>query len=826
MLPANIEVPQKNRTSWERISTPDAPDGPAIRIRKNIEKSCFEADFAIDLLGIVKDREKTDFGGNGQESVSVDKDQLRSSLLTSLNVGQEIAFVYRSQRDEQGHSRFTWRLRGRSNGSTSEEAEHAAKVLWRNLNIITGSMSREYRFVPVADSVLLCAEDTKREWIGTVRPVGVAIDAGRQAPIGFTNSASLGEERTSVIVTPYAEKRGDKSIDTIISAALCCHDGIEVVCAITPIAMSSGDQKKVADALKWLNNGESKRITYTNLNNEGMEDETVLKGLIHSLGSWLKSPYGYRLTCTASSYRPIPVSFLALLAGIFNCPVSMTMEHVDREKTHTVKETKYMGASVPLDIQDCIKNGADMPDLFPRSTTLAACGVGKVFRQPLIKTSSIGILLGTMGQEATGREVRFHRRDRSRHAYIVGATGTGKSTLLFNMIRQDIENGEGVALIDPHGDLYQQVLRTIPQNRVNDVVLIDPSNFEHSVGINFLECNDFYRPAQINFVVNEMMKIFGRLYDLRATGGPMFEQYVRNAMLLALENGLDRATLMDVPMIFESGDFRNYLKKKCYNKLTVNFWTKQAETAGGEASLSNMAPYITSKLNQFTNNALLRPIIGQTKSTIKFREVMDEGRILLVNLSKGLLGNLDTQLLGMFVIGKIQTAAMGRANIEVERRRPFFLFVDEFQNFTTDSVSSLLSESRKYGINLTLANQTLSQLRSGKGEQDILDSVLGNAGSMMILRSGIMDSEKLAMFTKPELTAQDLQELPDFHVAGRLLVNNSPTRPFVFRTLPAVKGKENGMVENIRAMSTMKYARPTTWVEQDILDRYSSDKDT
>lgn len=303
----------------------------------------------------------------------------------------------------------------------------------------------------------------------------------------------------------------------------------------------------------------------------------------------------------------------------------------------------------------------------------------------------------------------------------------------------------------------------------------------------------------------------------------MFEQYARHAMLLALENGLDRATLMDVPMVFEDLDFRNYLKKKCYNRHTVNFWTKQAEkTGGGDASLSNMAPYITSKLNQFTNNAILRPIIAQKKSTINFRVLMDEGRILLVNLSKGLLGCLDAQLMGMLIIGKIQTAAMGRANIVVKRRRQFFLYVDEFQNFTTDSVSTLLSESRKYGINLTLANQTLSQLRTGKGEQDILDSVLGNVSSIMILRSGIMDSEKLAMYTRPELTAQDLQELPDFHVAGRLLVNNSPTRPFVFRTLPAATDQENGMADEIKEMSTRKYARPTSWVEQDILDRYSS----
>jgi len=621
MSTAKVEMPQENgRTFWEKISTPDELGGAAIRIRKNIVKSCFEADFAMDLLGIVKGRGKADFGNNGQEHISLNNDQLRNSLLAGLKVGQEIAFVYQSQRDREGHNLLTWRLQGRSHGSTSDEAEYAAKVLWRNLSIVTGSIGGEYRFVPVTDPILLCQEDTKREWVGIVRPLGVAIDASRPAQMGFTNEVLRSEDKASVIVSPHGEKNGDNGIDTMVSAALCCHDGVKVVSTIAPIAISAGDQKKVAAALAWLNNGANKKITYTGLNNEGLEEEAVLKGLQTSLGDWLKSPYGYRISCSASSDRPIPASFLAILSGIFNCPVSVTMEHIDRKKTCQGREAQFVENSSTLDLQDCIKNGVDLPDLFPRSVTLAACGVAKVFSQTLVKTSSSGILLGTMGQEMTGREVRFPGKDRSRHGYIIGATGTGKSTLLLNMIRQDIENGEGTAVIDPHGDLYHQVLSTIPPARANDVVLIDPCNFEYSVGINFLECIDFYKPAQINFVVNEMIKIFDRLYDLRSTGGPMFEQYARNAMFLSMENDLERATLMDVPMIFEDWKFRDYLKKKCHSKLTVNFWDRQAETAGGEASLHNMTPYITSKLNQFTNNAILRPIIGQRKSTINFRK--------------------------------------------------------------------------------------------------------------------------------------------------------------------------------------------------------------
>jgi Helicase HerA, central domain len=334
----------------------------------------------------------------------------------------------------------------------------------------------------------------------------------------------------------------------------------------------------------------------------------------------------------------------------------------------------------------------------------------RVLNLPAVSLKNEGILIGHAVSSSVRAEVNFARADRSRHAYIIGATGTGKSTLLFNMLRQDIENGEGVCLIDPHGDLHAQILNVVPRRRKDDVVIIDPCDFKHAVGINFLECSDSYKPIQMNFIVNEMIKIFDRLYDLRTTGGPMFEQYMRNALLLVMDSDYPGATLMDIPAIFEDKDYRKFLLDRCYSRIVKSFWTKQAERAGGEAALENMSPYICSKLNQFTTNALLRPIIGQSKSTINFREAMDKGKIILVNLSKGLLGELDAQLLGMLIIGKIFSAAMGRVTMRPEKRKPLFLTIDEFQNFTTDSVAHLLSEARKFGIYLTLANQNLAQL--------------------------------------------------------------------------------------------------------------------
>ncbi len=328
---------------------------------------------------------------------------------------------------------------------------------------------------------------------------------------------------------------------------------------------------------------------------------------------------------------------------------------------------------------------------------------------------------------------------------------------------------------------------------------------------------------QINLIVNEMIKIFDHLYDLRQTDGPMFELYMRNALLLVVDNDAP-GTLMDVPRVFEDKDYRDYLKCICKNPLVVRFWSEQAERAGGESALANIAPYITSKLNQFTHNALLRPIIGQCKSTIDFRQLMDHRQILLVNLSKGLLGELDTPMLRMLLIGKLFFAAMGRVDVPEAQRTPFHWYVDEFQNFTTGTVAHLLSESRKFGIRLTLANQNMAQLNRGYCRDSLIEAVLGNVGNLLVFRMGAADAEKLVTYTRPELGSQDLQYLPDFHAVARLLKHNTPLRPFVFQTLPKQKrmmtAQTTRMVrDTILNNCRMHYTRSVLEVEREIIDR-------
>jgi len=383
---------------------------------------------------------------------------------------------------------------------------------------------------------------------------------------------------------------------------------------------------------------------------------------------------------------------------------------------------------------------------------------------------------------------------------------------------QDIRNGAGICLIDPHGDLYEQVLRAIPARRAKDVILLDPSERARAVGLNLLDCSGSHREMQMSFVINEIMALLDKLYDMRVCGGPMFEQYFRGALQLVMNDAAAPGTLVDVSAVFEYKAYRDSLIKKAGPSLLSDFW-RMAERSGGEASLANIAPYIVSKLNAFVHNAMLRPIIGQTTSTIDFRQIMDDRRILLVNLSRGALGELGMKLLGTVILTKLLCSAMSRLDTPPHLRTPFHLIVDEFQHFTTDATASLLAESRKFGLCLTLAHQNLSQLSTHESKDHIVHSVLGNVGSIVLFRLGAPDAEKLAVYTKPGFGPEDLQTLPNFHSAARILTRSGPSAPFVFRTNPATRIRTSPTAQRQIAEARLRYTRATAEIEEEIRKR-------
>lgn len=423
-----------------------------------------------------------------------------------------------------------------------------------------------------------------------------------------------------------------------------------------------------------------------------------------------------------------------------------------------------------------------------------------------------GVLIGENVFRNETRKVHISDEDRRRHVYVIGQTGTGKSNMITGMAASDIQEGKGVAVIDPHGDLIDSILGLLPKSRMNDVIVFDPGDLERPLGLNMLEY-DLSRPEQKTFIVNEMISIFDKLYDLKTTGGPMFEQYMRNALILLMEDTTDGATLVEVPRIFSDAEFRKRKLSRAKNPSVIDFWEKEAIKAGGEASLANMTPYITSKFNTFIANDYVRPIIGQLKSSFTFRDAMDQGKILLVNLSKGRIGDLNANLLGMVIIGKLLMAALSRVDMTQETRRDFYLYIDEFQNFATDSIATILSEARKYRLDLVIAHQFIAQLT-----EKIRDAVFGNVGTMVSFRVGADDAEFLEKQFAPVFSKQELINIDNFKAFVRPLLQGQVAPPFSIRTIPAPKG-EPMIAQSVRELSRLTYGRTREEVEADILRR-------
>jgi len=424
-----------------------------------------------------------------------------------------------------------------------------------------------------------------------------------------------------------------------------------------------------------------------------------------------------------------------------------------------------------------------------------------------------GLLLGYSDFRGVKTEIRLGENDRRRHLYIIGQTGVGKSGFIEELAKQDAKNKKGMCVIDPHGDLIDHIMESIPKERAEDVIYFDPSDTERPFGLNMMEYDE-KRPEQRTFVINEMIAIFDKLYDLKQTGGPMFEQYMRNAMLLVMDSPEIGSTLLEIPRVFRDVEFRREKLRRCKDITVVEFWEKEAEKAGGEASLENIAPYINSKLTTFISNDMMRPIISQQKSTIDFRSMMDEEKILMVYLPKGKIGEINSHLLGMVIVGKILMAALSRTDIEEDKRKDFYLYIDEFQNFTTDSIAQILSEARKYRLCLTIAHQFIGQL-----SENISKAVFGNVGSLCSFRVGAEDAEFLQKQFSPTFSANDLINMDNFQCITKLLINNESSEAFNMKTYPPQRGSAV-LREAFKELSRYKYGVAKEIAEAEIAGRY------
>jgi len=427
-----------------------------------------------------------------------------------------------------------------------------------------------------------------------------------------------------------------------------------------------------------------------------------------------------------------------------------------------------------------------------------------------------GIKLGTSIFRGQEREVHILEQDRLRHVYIIGATGTGKSILLSEMALQDIRQGAGICFIDPH-DTYESILQLLPPERAEDVIYFDPSNTDRPLGLNMMEART---EQERHMVVTGFIGLLYKLYDPHQTGvvGPRLEHSVRNAMLTVMEAD-PGATLIEVMRVLSDpgGPYLQSLLPRVTDPVVKRFWTEQI-AATSEFHKSETLDYIVSKFSRFVVNKMLRNIIGQSKSAFDFRTVMDEGKILIVNLAKGMIGEENSSFLGTILVPKILSAALSRQDMPADKRRPFYLYVDEFQNFATPDFAVILSEARKYGLALTVANQFISQM-----EEDVKNAVFGNVGTKIAFRVGVSDAQFLAHEFAPTFNESDLLKIEAQNAYVKMLVSNEPVPTFSINTSIDFPARQKAMnpklSEMIKQLATLKYGRDVREVEAEIAAR-------
>jgi hypothetical protein len=487
--------------------------------------------------------------------------------------------------------------------------------------------------------------------------------------------------------------------------------------------------------------------------------------------------------------------------------------------TKNVEElvTAYIFRFFPQTVTRNILNSIELASIFhlPNQKNIPTSQVQRQLSKQVDGPTELmdeGFLLGYNEFRGVKKPIRLSTNDRRRHTYIIGQTGTGKSVLLENLAFQDMMDGRGFALIDPHGDLVESLLGKVPKERVEDVIYFNPGDMTNPIGLNMFE---FDHVDQKDFLVQESINMLYGLYDPGHTGivGPRLEHIFRNAALLLMSDPAG-GTFIDIPKLLIDPDFVKGKLKYVTDQTVLDFWTKEFPASQKSNESGEVVSWVVSKFGPFISNDSMRNIIGQTKSGFNLREIMDNKKILLVNLSKGKMGELNSKLLGIIFVMKFQAAAMGRADMLEEDRKDFSLYVDEFQNFATESFESILSEARKYRLNLILGNQFMTQLTD-----KIREAIIGNVGTVISGRIGITDAEILVKKFAPTFDAEDLTKMPNYQSVTSVMINNVPSAPFSMSFIPPMGQSNPQLRDALKRLSAAKYGKPRGQVEKEIFER-------
>ena len=702
-------------------------------------------------------------------------------------------------------ARIYFEVRYEAFAADPASAESSGRGLARELRYALSAAFNSYIFSHEDQSVFPADEDWPYRL--EFKPETCRIAVGRAA--GINAGASVVEELRLAVERNH---RPQDFVRELTPLAVAGSEHLEVVVELRPRDFTDLEARSAAQALQSLYSPD--RVLSDRAPGLPIQSMELSVSLARSLESWLERRRGFELRLVVRSRAEVSETLLGSLAStIFRVPSGQWGESSERVVAKTSADRTVLDLSFARPIGMPAPAIAPPPDHFESS--------GYLVQVPPLHGSlpTEGLELGTTSIGGHEEIVRFGGSDRARHCYVVGATGTGKSTLLFNMALQDIRDGAGLCLLDPHGDLHADLVQAIPQSRAKDVIAIDLADPERAIGLNLLETRGESANQQVSFAVNEILNIFWMLYEqIPQSMGPMFEQYMRNALMVLAQNSRGPGSLAEVVPFFEDSDFRKSVLGTCTNPAPVSFFTRVALHVTGDHAFVNMAPYMLNKLNRFVGSDFVRPVIGQRVSTLDFRECMDNGKVVLVNLNKGALGDMESRLVGMLLLAKIFSASLGRAREVRANRRTFHLYVDEAQNFVTPILGSILAEARKFGLTMTLANQNLAQW-SGGPTHTLLDAILGNVGTLLLFRVGPQDARPLSLFTAPEFNSRDLQYVPDRTVVAKLLARGRPLRPFSFETLPPLvepSDRHDDIVAERLRQNFERHSRPRHEIEVEL----------
>ncbi len=515
----------------------------------------------------------------------------------------------------------------------------------------------------------------------------------------------------------------------------------------------------------------------------------------------------------------------AILTGIVSSFAQFSSATANCFQTNVFKSPKklivdYVFRFFPLKVRSNILNSVELASVFhlPEQNAIPNSQVERQLTKQVdgpAKLATEGVFLGVNDFRGVQKKIYLDDDNRRRHMYVIGQTGMGKSVFLENIAFQDMCDGRGFAFIDPHGDAVEALLKRVPQERVDDIIYFDPADIEHPVGMNMFEFTD---PDQKDFIVQEGINMLQSLFDPTNQGffGPRGQHMFRNAALLLMSDPKG-ATFVDIPQCFTDPEFVKSKLKYVTDKAVYDYWTKEFPASQKSNDAGEVITWFTSKWGPFLSNTIMRNILGQVKSGFNIREIMDNKKIFLVNLSKGRLGDINAQLLGMIFVMKFQQAAMSRADTPEDERQDFCLYVDEFQNFATESFESILSEARKYRLNLIVANQFMTQLTD-----KIREALLGNVGTIVCGRVGVTDAELMVKAFTPTFTSEDLTKTANHQAVCKVMMFGMPTAAFTMQ-LPRPMGEPSDeLMEALKSYSAARFGKTRAEVEKEINDRWSA----